>query len=180
MHGQPKSHMGLSLAARSSRENGPRHCGVMRAPGALVARSPPRATARTTRRPALHDRPKIHMGLGLAGWSSGENGPRHGGVVLTPGALTVQSPHTVRVRDGVMARSPAARWWLAGGKVKSGSTSGAPGWRRAMGGPVGLTEEVGHRWGCSSTKERGYFRAASLQIREGDGEVSEESKWAEN
>jgi hypothetical protein len=66
-------------------------------------------------------------------------------VTRVPGALAAQSSRTVHMCDGAVARSPVASWRLAGGKVYPGSTSGAPGWRRARKGPVGLTEDVG-RW----------------------------------
>jgi hypothetical protein len=79
----------------------------------------------------MRGRLKSHMGLALAARSSGENGLRHGGVVHAPGAPTARNPH--------------ARRWLFGGKVQSGSTSGALRWCRARRGSVGLTGEA-VRW----------------------------------
>jgi hypothetical protein len=58
-------------------------------------------------------------------------------------ARRARSWHGDHARDGMVVRSPAAQWRLAGGNVLSASTSGTPGWRRARRRLVGLTEDGG-------------------------------------
>jgi hypothetical protein len=47
------------------------------------------------------------------------------------------SPHAARARDGAVACSSAARWWLASGKVLGLSTTAERRMRRARGAEVG-------------------------------------------
>jgi hypothetical protein len=53
------------------------------------------------------------------------------------GALTLRSPRVVCTRDGAVACSPAALWWLAVSKVYPRSTSGTRGGTEQCGGQRG-------------------------------------------
>jgi hypothetical protein len=83
--------------------------------------------------------PKQPRGRGLATQPSGRNGPWQRVRVARS-----QRGHRARSARAV-ARSTAARWGLAGGKVLPVSTSGLPGRRRARRVETGLTEAVGQR-----------------------------------
>jgi hypothetical protein len=78
----------------------------------------------------MHGRPKSHVGLGLAAWSSGESGPCASAGLRTPGALAAHSPRPVRPRDGTVAHMPAVQLCLAGDKVLPVSTGEASGRHR--------------------------------------------------
>jgi hypothetical protein len=65
----------------------------------------------------------------LAAWPSGESGPC--------------GPRQRAQSTLAVARSPAAWWGLADGKVLEASTGGLLGWRRAGGVEVGLDERGG-------------------------------------
>jgi hypothetical protein len=66
--------------------------------------------------------------------------PRKWPTARERGVLMARSPRIVHVHDGAVARSPAARWWLAGGNVLPVSLRGPPEGHRAR------------RWGWSSPK----------------------------
>jgi hypothetical protein len=82
----------------------------------------PEATTHEAWQPATHGRLKGWLGLGLAAWSSGET-----------------ARDAVTACDGAVVCSPAARWWLAGGKVLPVSLRGPQGGRRARRSGVELT-----------------------------------------
>jgi hypothetical protein len=63
-------------------------------------------------------------------------------------------------RDGAVAHVPAARWWLAGSKVLSASTSGTPGWRRTRRRGQERTREVGRWRGGANSFVRWHSMAA--------------------
>jgi hypothetical protein len=65
------------------------------------------------------------------------------------GALAAWLPCTANAWDGMVARLPTGRWWLAGGKVLSESSWGSLGGHRARRGLVGLTEGGGATMGRS-------------------------------
>jgi hypothetical protein len=67
------------------------------------------------------------------------------------------SPRVTCTRDGVVARSPRGRWWLAGGKVLPASSRGPPGGRQTRRELAELIEVVAQRWGgeaawCGDTR----------------------------
>jgi hypothetical protein len=62
------------------------------------------------------------------------------------GALEPRSPRAVRACDGTVARSTAAQWWLAGGKVLSESSRGPQGGCRATRSGAELTRAARGAW----------------------------------
>jgi hypothetical protein len=82
---------------------------------------------------------------GLVRW---RRGPRRGNDACAPGALTARSLRAVHACDGVVERSPTARWQLADGKVLLVSSRGPQGGRWARRSRVELTRAATrHRGG---------------------------------
>jgi hypothetical protein len=92
------------------------------------------------RRLATRGQPEGQLGHGLAAQSSHGCGPR---------AVRAHawSPSTGRAWGGALARSPAAQWRLASGKVLGSSTTAKRLMRPARWEVARLTEEVGRLWG---------------------------------
>jgi hypothetical protein len=73
-----------------------------------------------------------------------------------------------------MARSPSARWRLAGGKVLGSSTTVERRMRRARGVEAGLTDVVARRWGraaarCGAARRRPHRREGRRRLRLASG-----------
>jgi hypothetical protein len=144
---------------------------IFKSPVQCWVRYRPEATAHGAWRPAMRGQPTSLLGHGLVARSSRRGGPRRGSG-HAPGVLTVWSPFVVRAWDGTVARSSAARWRLAGGKVlpeiSRGPQGGVPG-----------KEEVaeGHQNGGPTVRRRKWCWAAvfngggvaSVVIVEGGG-----------
>jgi hypothetical protein len=85
-----------------------------------------------------------------------------------PGVLTARSPRATHARDGMVACSPAARWWLAGGKVllvsswghREGTGQGGRGWS---------SPERRRSGGCFRRRRWRHDPAVSVRKREGEG-----------
>jgi hypothetical protein len=95
----------------------------------------------------------------------GPDQPRRRPATRGNGARTA---HAARVGAGVVTRSTAVRWGLAGGQVLPASTGGVPGWHWAGGVEAGLTLAAARREGAERRRRcRGSGRRRG---REGSGE----------
>jgi hypothetical protein len=130
--------------------------------------------ARIRPRATVHRRGGLPRVVGRkAGWASA---CRPGPTVERPPCPRGLRAHRARwrrghyARDGAVARSPTARWWLAGGKVLLASSWGPPGGCRARRGLVGLTEGGGHLRGgvaarCGGAQQGPHRREGQRRCR---------------